>query len=108
MKLGVLGVDDNASFVFMTLFGVDERHIHVLHYVKIDENGGIYVLYYVEIDENGGIYLFFIMSKPFARMKGTFCTSAGPIHTFCKNERNLLHIRWADAPFLYVPVILVR
>ena len=45
MKLGVLGVDDDALFVFMTLFGVDG---------------------------NGGICMFFIMSRPFARMKGPF------------------------------------
>ena len=47
MKLGVLGVDDDASFFFMTLFGVDE---------------------------NGGIYMFFIMSKSM-RMVAYTCFS---------------------------------
>ena len=74
-------------------------HIHVLHYVKIDEKGGI--------------YMFFIMSKPFARMKGTFCLDwirYWHKETFIWQVPYTLHcdIRWADAPFLYVPVILVR
>ena len=61
MKLGVLGVDDDASFVFMTLFGVDE-------------NGGIYTFFIMSKSMRMVAYMFFVMSKSM-RMVAYTCFS---------------------------------
>ena len=61
MKLGVLGVDDDASFVFMTLFGVHE-------------NGGIYTFFIMSKSMRMVAYMFFVMSKSM-RMVAYTCLS---------------------------------